>query len=128
MYLFVNVRNIFLEFKYIHVALKKSLGTNVIKSCPEDLTLMYFSPALQRSSAWYITYGNISSTHLCITAHKHQLHMKWTTPALTFSSLVTPPAAAAPESRGCISNTILNRFSEVFVKNSISAFGWRPYR
>jgi len=29
MYLFVNVRNI-LEFKYIHVAFKKSLGTNVM--------------------------------------------------------------------------------------------------
>ena len=42
---------------------------------------------------------------------------------LTFSSLLTPAPAAAPESLGCISNTVLNRFSEVVVKNSISAFG-----
>ena len=44
----------------------------------------------------------------------------------TFSSLLVPPAPAADESRGCISRTVLKRFSEVVVRKPISALGWSP--
>ena len=44
----------------------------------------------------------------------------------TFSSRVVPPLPSPDESLGCISSTVRNKFSDVVVKNPISAFGWRP--
>lgn len=44
----------------------------------------------------------------------------------TFSSRVTLVAPAAPESLGCISNTVRNKVSEAVVRKPISAFGCSP--
>jgi len=47
---------------------------------------------------------------------------------ITFSSGVTVAPPEAPASRGCISNTVRNKFSEVVVRKPISALGCKPYR
>lgn len=47
---------------------------------------------------------------------------------ITFSSLVTVCPPEPPVSRGCISKTVLNRFSAVIVRKPISAFGCNPYK
>ena len=39
---------------------------------------------------------------------------------------VWPPEL--PASLGCISKTVLNKFSELVVKNPTSAFGCKPYK
>lgn len=46
---------------------------------------------------------------------------------ITLSSRVTLVPPTAPASRGCISKTVRNRFSEVVLMKPISAFGCRPY-
>lgn len=48
--------------------------------------------------------------------------------SITFSSLLSVAPDPLPESLGCISKMVLNRFSESVVRNPISAFKCRPYK
>ena len=52
----------------------------------------------------------------------------WSSWARTMSSRLVPSPSPPADSRGCISSTVWKSDSEDMVRNSISAFGCRPYR
>ena len=77
------------------------------------------------------TYGVLSSTLPMISIMlkaSGSFSMMSSTKALILSSLVVTGPLPVPLSLGCSSKTVLNKVSDVAVKNPISALGCNPYK